>query len=239
MDQKTEIDIVILSYAQTKDLMRVTENCIQSLMTSEDPERIKFNVILIESEKSIRPHQYEYTTTVYPEVIFGYHRYMNIGIEMTSSTYVCICNNDLVFHQGWATHMLAAFEKYKLSSGSPACGIFHPAAGYPLNGQVHLGYRVREQVSGWCIFFRREILKTTGKLDENLNFWCADNDYANTLWILNLRHALVTSSRVDHLESRTLNEQKEEKKHQLTYGEIIYNAKKWKCKMGIDWELIN
>lgn len=239
MEQRTEIDIIILSYAQTEELKIVTENCISSLMISEDPEKIKFNIILIESEKSIAPFQYENTITVYPEVDFGYHRYMNIGIDMTNAPYICICNNDLIFYEGWATSMLTAFEMYKLSSGSPACGIFHPKAGYPLDGSVHFGYRVRAQVAGWCIFFRRDILERTGKLDENFKFWCADNDYASTLWALKLRHGLVTSSRVDHLESRTLNYQTKERQQMLTYDEIAYWEKKWKYRMGTGWILLD
>lgn len=239
MEQVIEIDVIILSYAQTEDLKIMTENCINSLIASEDPKKIVFNVILIESEKTMKPFQYKHTTTVYTDLEFGYHRYMNIGIEMTSSPYVCICNNDLIFFNGWATNMLAAFERYKLSSGSPACGILHPSIGYNLNKGIHLGYQIREYIAGWCIFFKRDMLKLTGKLDENFKFWYSDNDYANTLWALKLRHALVTSSRVDHLESKTLISQSAERQLELTYNEVSYWAKKWNYRLGIGWEIID
>lgn len=239
MEQPIEIDIIILSYAHSDELKKITQNCIGSLIISESSSEIRFNIVVIESEKSLNSFQYENTTTLYPETEFGYHRYMNIGIQLTSSPYVCICNNDLIFHENWATNMLNAFNRYGLVSGSPACGIYHPGAGFPLDGNVHLGYRVRFEIAGWCLFFKRDILKLTGLLDPNLRFWFADNDYANTLWFLKLRHGLVTSSRVDHLESQTINGQTSERRQELTHGEITYSQKKWNYRMGVDWEIVD
>jgi GT2 family glycosyltransferase len=240
MKIRTEVDIIILSYAQTEELKKITENCIRSLIDSEDPEEIKFNVIVIESEKELKPFQYENSTTVYSDKEFGYHRYMNIGIEMTSSPYICLCNNDLIFHPHWATEILKQFNQFQdLSSASPVCSIHHPKNGFELNSGIRLGYRIRYEVSGWCLFFKREILKLTGKLDENYKFWCADNDYANTLWALKLNHILVTSSIVDHLENQTLNSQSAEKQDELTEKEVFYFDKKWKVRVGDGWELID
>jgi GT2 family glycosyltransferase len=238
MENTTSIDIIILSYARNEELKTITENCIASLVSSEDPDKIKFNIILMESEKSLKPYQYENTTTIYPEEEFGYNRYMNKGIEMTESPYICICNNDLIFFESWATNMLDAFERFNMDSGSPACGVFHPGEGFDLDGYTYFGYRIRAQIAGWCIFFKRDILKKMGKLDENYRFWCADNDYGNTLYFLKLRHGLVTSSRVDHLESKTLLSLSTDRQQVLTYGEIKYWEKKWNYRMGVGWEIM-
>lgn len=239
MENHTEIDVIILSYAHTEALRQTTLNCISSLLASENPQQIRFNPVVIESEKTQRPQQYPGTVTIYPERPFGYHRYMNIGIAMTSSPYICLCNNDLVFHQGWATEILKPFEDFAdVHSASPVCSIHHPAMGYKLNDGLKLGYRIREELAGWCLFFRRDLLKLTGKPDENYLFWCADNDYANTLWALNLNHVLVTSSVVDHLENTTLNQQSEERKIELTEKEGIYFDKKWNYRLGKNWELL-
>ena len=95
----TEIDIIMLSYSHNEELKQMTENAIRSLIDSEDANKIKFNIILIESEKKLKPYQYPNTTTIYPNQVFGYHRYMNVGIRMTKARYVCLCNNDLYFHK--------------------------------------------------------------------------------------------------------------------------------------------
>lgn len=240
MENKIEIDIIITSYAQTDELKEMTNKAISSLMKSEDTEKIHFHVIVIESEKSIEPYQYPNSKTVYPTVPFGYHRYMNIGIEMTSSPYICICNNDLFFHPSWATELLKPLRQYvDVFSASPVCPTHHPKMEFKLNDGLKLGYRIRYEISGWCILFKRDMLRKTGKLDENYTFWYADNDFANTLYVLKMNHVLVTSSFVDHLESRTLKEQSKEREEELTEKEISYLEKKWNSRLGYDWEPIN
>ena len=230
------IDIIILSYAQTEGLREMTANCIKSVMESEDPQQIHFKVIVIESEKSIIPFQYQDAETLYPDEDFGYHRYMNIGIRNSSSSYICICNNDLIFHKGWASEILRPFLQFDdVVSASPVCSIHHPKVGIELNTGLRLGYRIRYEVSGWCIFFKRDLLGIIGMLDSNYNFWCADNDYANTLWVLKLNHVLVTSSIVDHLENRTLKLQSESHQLTLTEGESLYFTKKWRARLGEGW----
>lgn len=239
-NQKAEIDIIIVSYAQNAELKKTTMNCIRSLIISEDPNHIKFNIIVIESEKSLAPYQYSNTTTIYPEIPFGYHRYLNIGIKMTSSPYICICNNDLLFSANWATEILKPFQTYiDISSASPFCPILHPEMGFSPNTGSKLGYRIRYEIAGWCLFFKRQILTKIGMLDENIIFWGADNDYSNNLFMAGLKHVLVTSSFVEHLESKTLKKQSTDRKHALTEGEITYYNKKWNVKFGHDWNLLD
>ena len=236
MNEKLEIDIIIISYAQTDELKEVTQHAIASLMASEDPELIQFNVIVVESEKSIAPYQYPNSKTVYPEVPFGYHRYLNIGIAMTSAPFICLCNNDLIFHKNWATEILKPFFQFTdVFSASPFCTMHHPKEGFKQDDGIKIGYRIREELVGWCIFLRRDLLLKIGKLDENYIFWAADNDYANTLNVLRFPHILVTSSKVDHLESKTLNQQDSERKLDLTERQATYLKKKWHHRSGEDW----
>jgi hypothetical protein len=229
----TEIDIIILSCGQNEELRKITGNCIASLVVSESPHQIKFNILVLESQKNMMPYQYPNTLTVYPADDFSYNKYLNIGIESTTSKYVCLCNNDLIFHPRWATELLRAFDRHPdLSSASPACSIHHPNMGYELNTGLYTGYRSNYELAGWCVFLKRDALRIIGKLDENYTFWCADNDYANMLSVLRLRHALVTSSVVDHLESVTMNCQIEEEDAGLTHTEFFYFEKKWNYRTG-------
>ena len=43
MEQKIEIDIIILNYAHNDHLQKTIMDCIDSLINSENPEKIKFN----------------------------------------------------------------------------------------------------------------------------------------------------------------------------------------------------
>lgn len=234
-----EIDIVILSFAQTEELKQVTINGLNSLMASEDPEFIKFNIIVVESQKDLKPFQYEYGQTVYPDVPFGYNRYMNIGIAMTSAKFICLCNNDLIFHPNWATEILKPFRNYRgLSSASPMCSIHHGKLGFKSDMGLFAGHRERTEVSGWCLFFKRRMLNLIGQLDENFMFRHASHDYTHLLSTFNLNHVLVTSSVVDHLDHTTLNKQEPERWNELMYQQDIYYYKKWGYRFGRNWEIL-
>ena len=227
MENKVEIDIIILSYARNPELQQISIDCIDSLLASEDAEEIIFNVVVIESEKSLKGYQYPSSTTVYPEEPFGFHRYMNIGIDMTTAKYVCLCNNDLIFYNRWASEILKYMDEIPdLISASPICSYLNRYTGIPLNSGIKLGYRVGFEISGWCLFMKREIFKKIGRLDENYSFTAADHDYANTLGVLHLKHALITSSIVDHLNTMTLNTYNEEKQVELMTVST-YHKMKW------------
>jgi GT2 family glycosyltransferase len=240
MEGKTEIDIIILSSGQNNGLRTITENCIDSLMLSESPHQISFNILVIESQKDLMPFQYPNATTIYPEEDFSCNKYLNIGIEASSSKYVCLCNNDLIFHPRWATELLRAFDKNPdLSSASPVCSLHHPGIGYKLNSGLYTGYRSNYELAGWCKFLKRDAFRIIGKLDENYKFWCADNDYGNSLNVLRLRHALVSSSVVDHLESAAYNSPAEEESDQITDSEFFYFEKKWNYRtVSQEWKEI-
>jgi len=228
MDQATEIDIIILSFAKDAKLRQVTETGLETLLASEPADKIKFNVLVLESNKSARPYDFPEVKTIYPKEKFGYHGYMNIGIGMTDSPFICICNNDLLFHPGWASAILEAFAADpSLSSASPACSIHHPEQGIAIRDGVKYGYGIRGELVGWCLFFKREMLKVTGKLDPKFKFWYADNDYSRMLQKHGLKHALVTDSIVDHLESQTLNSENETDRKKLTEKARFYYEYKW------------
>lgn len=236
MDKKMEIDIVILSYAKDEKLRRVTEKGLETLLASESLDKIRFNVFVLESNKSAAPYDFPQVKTIFPKEKFGYHKYMNLGIAMGNNPYVCICNNDLLFHTGWANAILEAFDRDPtLYSASPACSVHHPAEGIKLHDGVKYGYEVRGELIGWCLFFKRDMLKITGKLDPKFTFWYADNDYSMMLQKHGLKHALVTDSIVDHLESQTLNTKSEKERKKLTAREQFYYEYKWEGRSFLSY----
>jgi len=230
-ENSIEIDVIILSYAQTENLKEVTINSIKSLLDSEDALEIKFNVVVMESNKELDSYQYSNSLTIYPEETFGFHRYLNIGIDNTSSPYVCLCNNDLLYHKGWASEILK-YMKYipDLISASPLCSIYHHNVGVHMNTGMWEGYQIGYEISGWCLFVKRSLFDIIGRLDENLIFGGADYDYSNTLAVLNLKHGLITSSIVDHLDKTTISIQSDESRSKLIY-KTNYFDHKWNHRL--------
>ena len=227
------IDIIILSYAKTDELKQTTLNCIESLWASEPGGEIIFETLVIESNKDLQPYQYPGTKTIYPDVPFGYNRYMNIGISMTSNTYVCLCNNDLIFHLNWATELIAAFNKYPiLESANPYCATIDYDEKIKKGGNIirrDKNLKVNGILTGWCIFVKRSIFNKIGLLDEQFTFWYADNDYDMTLRKYGVKHALVKSSLVSHLSCQS-HDMLLDKKEEQTVGQWAVFQKKWKKK---------
>jgi len=220
------IDILILSYAKSEYLKGLTIQTIDTLMASEDPEKIKFNVLVIESEKSLQPYQFENSTTIYPKEEFGFHKYLNIGINQTNSPYVCLCNNDLIFHKNWASEIVKAMDDdAAMLSATPYCRNFHTQEGFPENAPPLEGYY--GVLIGWCIFVKREIFDTIGLLDENFVFWYCDHDYLKTLEKFGVKNCLISSSFVTHLGSESLKTLDENEHNRLTQIPRFYFSYKW------------
>jgi GT2 family glycosyltransferase len=193
------IDIVILSYSANPALKKQTEECLKSLFDSEENSEEIFNVIILESQDGVVWEGYPNTKTYIPPKPYGYHKFMNFGRKLGNSPYVCLCNNDLIFEKNWATEMLkAASELPDVFSFSPLCPKTQPLYGILPNSGNHIGYQIRKEISGWCIFQRREIYEKIGDLDESFTHWFSDNDYSLSLYEKLIKHCLVSSSIVEH-----------------------------------------
>jgi len=220
------VDIIILSFARDEHLKKLTHQAIDTLRASEDPGRVVFHVVVIESNRSLAPYQYPFSETHYPCETFGYHRYMNIGIRHTHSPYVCLCNNDLIFHPGWASSIVGAMERDPgLLSASPYCPVFHAREGFQKHGppvEAYFGV-----LTGWCIFVRRSIFDIIGRLDERLVFWYCDADYCQTLLHHGLRNCLIPSSFVTHLGSESFRTMPKETREKLMKEPELYYRYKW------------
>lgn len=221
------VDVIILSYAKNVQLRKITEEAIVTLLNSE--ESIKFNVIVVESNIDCSPFEFENCNTIYPKKKFGYNKYMNIALDLTKNKYVCLCNNDLIFHKGWASEILYQFQTDQtLMSASPICSNVSNSKYPKINSGNYYGYEIGKHVSGWCIFLDRRIINKIGKLDESFKFWYCDNDYANTLMKFNIKHVLISTAIVDHLNSRTLISETQDSQARLMNQDFLYYQYKWK-----------
>lgn len=221
-----QIDVIILSYAKNVYLKSLTEQTIKTLLESEDPEKIKFDILVIESEKSLSPFQFEYTKTIYPKEKFGFNKYLNIGITSTNNKFICLCNNDLIFHQYWATEILAAMKTDEdLLSATPFCRNYHQSKGFLAFAPPTEGYL--GVFTGWCIFAKRTIFDKIGLLDENLDFWYCDNDYVQLLLKHKIKNALISTSFITHLGSESLKSMDQKTYNKLTLLPQLYYNYKW------------
>lgn len=186
------IDVIILSYAKTKEFEQLTKDCIKSLYDSELDET--FNVIVVESMPGVI---YYNAQTIHPNEAFNYNKFANIGVSKGKSEWVCVCNNDLIFTKGWATELL----KYGFDSMSPKCPLNPNTIGMD---SIHLGFDTSKHLSGWCLFLKRKLWDFICGFDEDFEFWCADDSYREQLKYHNINHYFIGSSHVTHLGSQTI-----------------------------------
>jgi GT2 family glycosyltransferase len=230
------IDIIILSYARNDELKKLTEQTIDTCLKSENPTEISFNIIVIESDKALKPHQFENTKTIYPDVKFGFHRYLNIGIKATSSEYICLCNNDLIFHENWASEIIKAMKNDKdLLSASTFCPNMHNGGKFKVNTGIFDGYE--NLFSGWCFMIKRSLIDKIGFFDENFDFWYADADYLKTLKNNNIKNTLITSSIVSHINASTSKSLSPKEYFEYTLLPQLYFNYKWKRDSYIKYKL--
>ena len=222
------VDIVIISNAKNDLLLWETHKAIDSLYESE--REILFNVYVVESNHEVNYDSYRFLSDKHRNVVtihttepFGYHKYLNIGRRAGNSEYVVLCNNDLIFGKNWASTAIEQMEKYDIWSA----GCVNPNKSnhkdlLESNIDIKYGYGVSNEVTGWCIFQKREIYNHIGDLDERFDFWYCDNWYAHHLQKLGFYHILVCKSIVYHhniTEGSTLRREEDiERKEKLTNG---------------------
>jgi len=222
----TNIDIIILSYAKNDHLKQLTEQSISTLLESEDPEKINFNVVVVESNKELEPFQFKNTNTIYPKEKFNFNKYHNIGLRLTSNKYVCFCNNDLIFHKNWASNILLAFENQDVKCASTYWEQYHLGERgiYPNSKNIMGG---RNIFSGWCFLIDRSLISKIGFFDEKINFWYSDDDFCKNLEKHNLANLLVTNAEVTHVGGYSLNNIDKKQKLKYTLFPQLYYEYKW------------
>jgi GT2 family glycosyltransferase len=205
------IDVIIVSNGKTPELREMTQRAVDSA---------KQNVFVMEQTG----HKYENCRTIHYIRPFNYNGVLNEGIRVSgigyANRYVALCNNDVLFHDGWAEEMIKQMEAHEAMSASP--NDYMNAWGHA----VDEGYEISVELKGYCIVCDRRLFDIIGKLDEGVDFWYSDHIYADQLIKNGVKHILCLNARVEHLVSKTINEAEDYEK--LTNGqrEIYEEARK-------------
>ncbi len=201
-----KLSVIILARTTTDELFKMTCNCVNSLLASEN--NIEMEIIIVESNKDFLQSDYKYldcVSIIIPKLNFNFHKFLNIGIKASTGDFIALCNNDLIFYKNWFSEILKVKEHY------PAIKSFSPngiLTDHPFTKSHVLGYKVRTHIMGWCIVATKDVFHRIKYLDETFDFNYADNDYAMTLKRLNIKHAVVNMSKVIHLAKNERNEKK-------------------------------
>lgn len=168
----------------------ITDNCVRSIKRAT---KTPYNVII-------------------EQWTGNYNNALNNGIEKSKAPYVALCNNDLIFTKGWDNAAMRALELY--DSISPIDPYLHTIT------KNEEGYKIAQQLCGWCIIVKRSTLDKIGRLDERAKFWRSDYLYGLQLKRKKLKHAVIADCKVIHLGSQTLMQLSEQERYNLTIKEF-------------------
>lgn len=196
-------DIIILSYAQTAHAAAITQKCVDSFL-ADGGDKIN-KIIVVESEKSIKPNVYGKVHTIVPDCEFNYNKFLNFGLDECESDLIFFSNNDIVVHEGCLDTVDSAFKADdKLMSLCPIDRNWHRHSQmyFPTENKIYYGYETALHMFGCIYCVRRSAFNTIGYFDERFFFFYQDNDLAECLKRTGLKHGIHTGAIVTHKEEQ-------------------------------------
>lgn len=207
------VDVVFISNAN-KVNSNITQNAINTCIRGANG--LPVNCIVIESRPRLL---YKNAKTFNPEQPFNYNAYLNFGALRGNSEWIMFCNNDLIFNNGWLHALLSAEHPIV----SPISTKDFRQKGITENEK---GWECGKHLSGWAFMMKRELYNHIGGLDEDFDFWFADNSLIEQLKKLDIAPMLIPTSRVDHLGSKTLNSRPNHERNNLMWSKLeLFNEK--------------
>jgi GT2 family glycosyltransferase len=207
------VDVIFISNA-SKTGKALTQSAIDSCIKGANGMAV--NCIVIEQAKEV---QYKNAMTYNADRPFNYNYYLNFGAVRGKANWIMFCNNDLVFRNGWLHGLLGA--DYPIVS--PICLKDFRQKGITENEK---GWQCGRNLSGWAFMMSRDLYNKIGGLDNDFDFWFADNSLIEQLKVLDTPPMLVPSSRVDHLGSHTLNRESQLIRNSLMWSKLeLFNKK--------------
>jgi glycosyltransferase involved in cell wall biosynthesis len=215
------VDVVFVSNA-SKVGTRMTQNAINTCIQGANGLRV--NCIVIEERTGIN---YFNATTYNPDQPFNYNYYLNFGAVRGTAPWIMFCNNDLIFKNGWLHSLLNA--EYPIVS--PISVADFRQKGITENEK---GWECGRNLSGWAFMMKRDIYNKIGGLDNDFDFWFADNSLIEQLKRLDLPPMLVPMSRVDHLGSQTFKTKNINERNDLMWAKLDLFNQKYNQNLFID-----
>ena len=219
------IDVIILTDSSD---VALTQRTIDTLHDSEIDFR--FRVQLVDSgtqdpNRYVRIHNY-----IHPESSFNYNKFLNIAFTYCLTEWVVISNDDVAYERWWFSEMMKVHDyREDIEAFSPKDPLLY-ARWFPnhfvgTDSKYHESYTVTEALQGWCTVIKRTALDKILPFDELFDMYYQDNDYAERLKQVGVKHALVRHSIVCHMETLNVGQISEAKSRKLRIDEIKFRNK--------------
>lgn len=206
------IDVDVILHTKTTDhkVYDMTRTAIWMLVDSE--KDYNFKIHLYETNPN---SNYDYSGLCHSyfksDEPYNSARLLNKAYDAVTHDWVLVINNDLRFERGWFSKIINVYkERPDIESFSPKDPLI-----YSKYYTIHFvggaedyceGYTVSEFMAGWCYVMKKRVWDAIFPWDEQFQFHFIDNDYAEKIKSLGIKHALVRDSIVFHYGSQTIGE---------------------------------
>lgn len=196
---------IILANTANQYIRNMTQRCIDTLWEYGEADKNEIVVVETQPQGTIGT-EYKGAISIYPNEPFNYNKFQNIGYQFLKerskfdAEYILLANNDLVFHPAWFSSLTRAINSGYDSVSPKSIGwMFHNK----FDNTIHEGWGIGHEFAGWCLLFKASSLEKLMPLDEQFEFWCADNDMVANMQKLGMKHALVGDAFVTHLVNQS------------------------------------
>ena len=187
-----KMDVVMVSDGRKPDLYAMTQKAIDSIAGNN------VNIIVVEKANV----SYKNADRIPQSKPFNYNGCLNKGAKFGNAALICFTNNDVVFPEGFMDKIIEIQTNTKAEV---------------INVKNQNGFMHNSIISGFCFIMTRRAYEKIGKLDDDYQFWCADNATSEQI----KEHTLLefrSDVKVTHLTSVSLN--KLDKQTQSQYKEV-------------------
>jgi GT2 family glycosyltransferase len=204
----TDVDVICHTKTSDDDVYNMTKIALMMLRDSE--KDYNFKVHLYETDPN--------STYSYEGLCYNYFRYnepyncatvINLANSVITHDWVLIINNDLRFERGWFSKIVDVHkQRPDIESFTPKDPLlyaqFYDFHFVGTDEDYHESHKVTEFMGGWCYVMKKRVWDAVYPWDDQFAFYYADNDYAEKIKRLGIKHALVRDSIVFHFGSKTV-----------------------------------
>ena len=223
----------MLSNTDDDAIRQMTNRALDTMYESKG-DNVELKCILVETNATFTSYEQHWVHTLKPNVTFNYNQFINFGYafgrelwpeffseDTDRGRFVAIANNDLIYHPQWANELIIGINENNLDSASPINigWQFHKDFEEDISKNVFDGWRIGWEFCGWKQLYKFSAFEKLYPFDERFVFWCQDSDIVLNMQKMNMKHALIKSSKVTHLTSQSHHLIPIDKHYEFTYGQ--------------------
>ena len=221
----SRVDIITV----VSGILEITKNYIESVINNT---KIPFRLIIVDNKsdsftieylRSLKDTLKDRLTLIENSENLGWIKAVNQGFKISTASYACVMNNDVIVSAGWLDNMVETMDK------NPQIGLMNPKWEKENFKGVKGYYIETDWCRGFCVLIKREVIDKIGGFDEAYGFgYWEDHDYSVRAIKAGYICGLALNSFVEHIKNVSVkNEMKQKEWDELFARNKDIFEKRW------------